>query len=707
MECGQLWQTQDLPCTNMPAEVKQAVTEPSQRREDASYTTIQRHWRQRQRGGDEGAEEKKQRKQWLRDSSAAAGNDSSATGRVLHVRGVGGALEAPGELERLFSAFGKVESSYVRHRIDQQTGANTSWALVTFEEHDAAEKAFLESWEGSTALTGLCITHYSKATAATSTGAMGTVVASATKWTTTTTTPRSSAAHARAGAVACMRAGRRLVFSLPVYGGAELHVTGGNVWDADPLSAEGDDESTAEETIASRLARMQEEKSAKTRASAHFGLIHSGLSKMALKRTRTRKGATTWQQIVAKHQDAVQQVPEPRILTSLSAAGHLITCFCISPNRDVVYTGAMDGSIIAWNFKHGTKRFKVHHHGSEVTAIVAVGIQVFSSSTDTTVRAMFGTTGEAVWLFKRPIKLNTLGRSMMGTSTTSLGRAVNSSGSNLPAEEQCDKIMIAASHRQTHSHPAQQFSTSKKITKAGLQAAMCELLLGNSATEAEQAEVALMVSSIKTDSNSIITRESLLVWLSSGHISIVRGLALDTKVSLTDADSTRMVFSYGDTTVRGIECDTGFQVWSSAQHDGHLVTILVDHEFVFTSDKDYGVRALSAKTGEILWLVRHHLGVVSALTIANGKLFTGSIDETVHALDVVDGSKLWAFDGHNGEVLALATDGDSVFSGGSDNTVQAFDVTSGSLRWKYPRCAGRIRSLTTADGVLYCVPGFK
>ena len=52
-------------------------------------------------------------------------------GSQIHVRGVGGALEVKAALVSVFAQFGPVVATNVRHRIDEETGENTSWALVT------------------------------------------------------------------------------------------------------------------------------------------------------------------------------------------------------------------------------------------------------------------------------------------------------------------------------------------------------------------------------------------------------------------------------------------------------------------------------------------------------------------------------------------------------------------------------------------------
>ena len=61
---------------------------------------------------------------------------------ILHVRGVGGVYEDEGKLLGLFEQFGEPLQAVVRHRIDEKTGANTSWALVTMATRTGAEAAF-------------------------------------------------------------------------------------------------------------------------------------------------------------------------------------------------------------------------------------------------------------------------------------------------------------------------------------------------------------------------------------------------------------------------------------------------------------------------------------------------------------------------------------------------------------------------------------
>ena len=51
-------------------------------------------------------------------------------GSQIHVRGVGAKFEDEDTLKVVFARFGAVLQATVRHRIDKDTGANTSWALV-------------------------------------------------------------------------------------------------------------------------------------------------------------------------------------------------------------------------------------------------------------------------------------------------------------------------------------------------------------------------------------------------------------------------------------------------------------------------------------------------------------------------------------------------------------------------------------------------
>jgi hypothetical protein len=45
----------------------------------------------------------------------------------------------------VFGRFGEVEETTVRHRIDRQSGENTSWALVTMGSPHAAQAALRAS----------------------------------------------------------------------------------------------------------------------------------------------------------------------------------------------------------------------------------------------------------------------------------------------------------------------------------------------------------------------------------------------------------------------------------------------------------------------------------------------------------------------------------------------------------------------------------
>lgn len=74
-------------------------------------------------------------------ATSTVADDVEEMGCILHVRGVGGELEDSKKLTKIFATFGNVVHVAVRPRIDQQTGANTSWALVTMETKLAADRA--------------------------------------------------------------------------------------------------------------------------------------------------------------------------------------------------------------------------------------------------------------------------------------------------------------------------------------------------------------------------------------------------------------------------------------------------------------------------------------------------------------------------------------------------------------------------------------
>jgi hypothetical protein len=68
-------------------------------------------------------------------AAAAAKPNRLPAERTLHVRGIGadntGEYETEGGLRRVFEQYGEVVQATVRHRIDAESGLNTSWALVT------------------------------------------------------------------------------------------------------------------------------------------------------------------------------------------------------------------------------------------------------------------------------------------------------------------------------------------------------------------------------------------------------------------------------------------------------------------------------------------------------------------------------------------------------------------------------------------------
>jgi hypothetical protein len=81
-------------------------------------------------------------------AAVAAGSNSTGSsagprpGTQIHVRGVAETFESADALVAVFSRYGPCDANcppIVRHRIDEQTRKNTSWALVTMETRAAAE----------------------------------------------------------------------------------------------------------------------------------------------------------------------------------------------------------------------------------------------------------------------------------------------------------------------------------------------------------------------------------------------------------------------------------------------------------------------------------------------------------------------------------------------------------------------------------------
>jgi|EP01049_Picozoa_sp_SAG25_P008328 hypothetical protein len=106
----------------------------------------------------------------LRSGAEAEGSSSN----MLHVRGVGGALEDEDALAALFRQCGTVVQATVRHRIDATSGLNTSWALVTMVSRAEAQRALGQTFvspEGRT----LQVSSFDQKQADRSTGAMGSV----------------------------------------------------------------------------------------------------------------------------------------------------------------------------------------------------------------------------------------------------------------------------------------------------------------------------------------------------------------------------------------------------------------------------------------------------------------------------------------------------------------------------------------------------
>jgi hypothetical protein len=97
---------------------------------------------------------------------------------ILHVRGIGGALEqgSGAALTTFLGRHAPCEHAAIRHRVDPQTGENTSWALATMSDPAGADlvlQAQMVSPEGKP----LVITRYSARQASESKGAMQAVSA--------------------------------------------------------------------------------------------------------------------------------------------------------------------------------------------------------------------------------------------------------------------------------------------------------------------------------------------------------------------------------------------------------------------------------------------------------------------------------------------------------------------------------------------------
>jgi hypothetical protein len=108
-----------------------------------------------------------------RGAADLAPPEDDTDGYMLHVRGVGGALEDEDRLKHVFSEFGGVMQATVRHRIADD-GRNTSWALVTMTDKRAVEKA-LAAGARLHGQSGVTLSRFSKKQASESTGGMGQV----------------------------------------------------------------------------------------------------------------------------------------------------------------------------------------------------------------------------------------------------------------------------------------------------------------------------------------------------------------------------------------------------------------------------------------------------------------------------------------------------------------------------------------------------
>lgn len=102
-------------------------------------------------------------------------------GLTLHVRGIGGSTPDPGvyedvqALRMIFEAYGTFRDAVIRHRVDEETGKNTSWALVTMCDVESAQRVLEAAAIGGVLRPDgvkLQVNPFSSAAAKSSTGAM-------------------------------------------------------------------------------------------------------------------------------------------------------------------------------------------------------------------------------------------------------------------------------------------------------------------------------------------------------------------------------------------------------------------------------------------------------------------------------------------------------------------------------------------------------
>jgi hypothetical protein len=226
--------------------------------------------------------------------------------------------------------------------------------------------------------------------------------------------------HSGPGAVAFERHGRRMVAALLASGGGELSFFGGERVHArlsggsdqpqgGKLSqqglrvqgcGDGDDDNLKEgqilpaATLAAKSAAMIElrphlEKLLMQR-DVRWDEISHKLAEMDVGMLRGAK---------ASPDTVLLQLVGPQKLSTLSSAGHHISCFAIDLMADVVYTAGVDGSLIAWDFKRSTQKFRCIYHSKKITSIAVSGGAIYTGSMDETVCAVSAVTGEKLFLF--------------------------------------------------------------------------------------------------------------------------------------------------------------------------------------------------------------------------------------------------------------------------------------------------------------------
>jgi len=173
-------------------------------------------------------------------------------------------------------------------------------------------------------------------------------------------------------------------------------------------------------------------------------------------------------------------------------------------------------------------------------------------------------------------------------------------------------------------------------------------------------------------------------------------------------DARSAAAALADESVRGIDLETGAELWKAGGHAGMIKTLIVtrDGTRVISGGEDNRVLVHDMKTGRELArfgdLSRFRRGVQDVVESLDGEhLFVAAGDGVVHMVEARSGEEVRRFQANRDPVfaLALSPDGKTLFTGGADRTPRMWSVADGSLIKGFDKLDDWIFSLTVSpDG---------